>query len=165
MKLSKSVRDRVSSALVSHALCALALVVGLTGVPQLVRPSDVLSSDLLERTEILNMGVIRLDYGQLNSDALASCPYDTEPINTPGGALVGFQHTWDEQLLGDCDTVAGYEIFASAHVEALKKDGALVVQRARLLYKESPALLRAPWTANDTCVGDVVGVSDNWFYS
>jgi hypothetical protein len=161
----KSIGSIAYPKLLTRALCTSALLVGLTGMSHAAHPGGVLSSDLTERTETLDMGVVRLDYGRPNNDALVNCPYDTEPTNTPGGALVGFQHTWDEQLLGDCDTVAGYEIFASADVEALKTDGALVVQRARLLYKESPALLRAPWTANDTCVGGVVGVSDNWFDS
>ena len=72
------------------------------------------------------MGVIRLDYSQIDNDTFADCPYDAEPANTPGGALVGFQHTWDEQFLGDCDTVHGYEVLGLANVRALKNDGALV---------------------------------------
>ena len=156
-------RNTSVTVLVRVALVCGVTAAGLIGFPRVNHPGNALAVDLVERTEHLEMGVIRLDYGRNDDDALASCPYDAEPTNTPGGALVGFQHAWDEQLLGDCQSFWGYEIVASPDVRPLKQRGAKVVQHARLLYEETPALRRDPWTASDTCVGDIAGAFENSF--
>jgi len=133
-----------------QARLSLASVVTIAGLVAAVTSGDpqvVRGDDLEEHTERLTMiaDIIRYEHQE------GSCPGSV--MDEDG--LVGFSKV----VSADCFNLRAFETRASADVESLLDRGAKLVKSAQLTYEEAPVGRAGGWTATDSCVGRVLGLS------